>query len=577
MRDTYWGVSFDIPFILWKYWRPASVAEGAPQTHCNDIITKKTAATSNSDTELLNLFKELLEHRDEERGSTGPMINSMKHSFPLNNVTDPEKIVELSDEWLYNEPEFFSRTSVRSENSSSASSIDGGSLPSPRDTMQQGPKRIVVIDVARSKMSGKRVLGLDDLIQEFQTSTELERFMHRRRSPSNAKKRLCVLFATCPDANRVYSQTPSENLHMETFAKRHISYYKFFDQVTARALNKWTTEFHLSFYEIDKKGASNNVDNHFVHPQPRAGNEASGRLTRIAMSFRFDGDLFDRYWTCHFLQSGPQMTDFDAKREVIAMLRSGDHEWATDSKGPWRQRRVLELLMFGRIMLRMRECTDNILEDVKRYAWQEPGGGKLQQGTEEIHLRSSTEFNYDNFRAASWWCQEYQRILRMVEKDIRENLDQIELWLHREKDFGSERPRWTYNDEWRYRGVISKLLIENNRRVEELKRSYASFSSFNVSLGEKFQIARNDFDQRQAHNIRRFTCCHGRNFAASVFVEDAGKTLQPVLEGPSPPSGPRTGGIVTGHWAIVTDYWVIPGMGSTLRPPENLAQAKRTA
>ncbi|KAK7409438.1 hypothetical protein QQX98_008399 [Neonectria punicea] len=506
MRDPFRGVSFEVPYILWKYSRSASAAGGDPHTQFkHDVMTKKAKATSSSDTELLNFLKDLLEQRNGAGYSASPMSNSMKCSIPLNNVMDRGNIVELADEWLYNEPDFFSLTSVRSENSSSASSIDDH-LPLSRDAMPQGPNKIVVIDVPRSKMSRFRVPGLDDLIKEFQTSTELEIFMRKKRLPSTAKKRFCALFATCPDANRVYSQTPSENLDLKTFTKRHVSYYKFFEQVTAPGLNKWTTEFHLSFYEIDMKGPSSNVNNHFSNLRARAEKESSGRLTRTVMSFRFDGDFFDRYWTCHFLESDPQMTsDLDAKREVIALLQPGGRESARDSKAPWRQRRVLELLLFGRIMLRMQECAADILEDAKLNAWRKPGGSKAQQGTEDAHLRSSAEFDYDNFRVASWWCQEYQRMLRMIEKDIRENLDKIELWLNREKEFGSERPRWSFNDESRYRSVISKLLIENNRRVEELKRGHASISRFNASLNEKFQIARNDFDQRQADNIKRFT------------------------------------------------------------------------
>jgi hypothetical protein len=226
------------------------------------------------------------------------------------------------------------------------------------------------------------------------------------------------------------------------------------------------------------------------------------------MSFRFDGDFFDRYWTCHFLEFDPQMASkLNIERTLHDLLIKGPGG-TNNKKEPWRQRRVLELLLFDRIMCRMQECTADILKKVKLNTWKPARSNSKEQedpdGTES-NLSRSLNVDYDAFRTTSSQCQGYQQLLQTVEQDLQENLDQIERWLNREKDRVAERPRWTFNDESRYRGVISKLLVSNQHRIQDLRRSHASISSFNESLTKKLEIIRSELDQRRADDIKRFT------------------------------------------------------------------------
>ncbi|KAI8711528.1 hypothetical protein NCS52_01416600 [Fusarium sp. LHS14.1] len=537
-RDAYWAISFEIPYILWKYLRPASNNNHLPQTQSKDGTSAKDGSrVSSSDPELLKSLRDLLELQIGAKGSSYPVVTSMQHSFPFNNVVDQKNIVELADEWLYNEPDFFAHVLKRNEESAPVLDYEESHQRSPNPWVSKRVE-IAVVDVPRTKDTKKNSLGLDSLMKEFYGASELKDFMEEKRFQSKAKKRFCASFGESPDTNRAYHQTASERAAMVAFSDKHASYDKFFSEVTTAELNKWTTELHLSFYAIDQTLLS------LGPPMASWRLREDGTpkwLTRLAMSFRFDGDFFDRYWTCHFLESDPLMArKFNVRGKVVALLQPTGIRRTSDKKAPWRQRRVLELLLFGRIMLRMQECTTGILDEAKHKTWKKLSGDA--KGGSENALG---EVDYDAFLTTSKQCQQYQQVLQTVEQDLHDNLAKIELWMNREKERETEKPRWTFNDESRYRSVISKLLVSNQHRIQELTRSHASISNFNDTLSKKLEIIRSDLDQRRADDIKRFT------YVTVVFLPLGFATGVFSMNG-APASRTHNGMVVTSVVALVT-------------------------
>ncbi|KAJ4172351.1 hypothetical protein NW754_002545 [Fusarium falciforme] len=501
-RDKYWASSFEMPYILWKYSRPPLADDGDLKTQIKDSSTvTELKSASSSDAELLTSLKMLLVGQMGTNPSPYQTAQVMKRTFTVNNVVDQKNIVELSDEWLYKEPDFFAHVSKSNDEPVSVRDYDE-TFPGSRQTT--APTEIAVVDVPRTKDTKKNSLGLDDLMKTFSPG-DFKTFMQKKRSQSKAKKRFCALFGTNPPASAGYHQTPSELPAMMDFSERHGSYDKFFSEVTAAELNTWTTELHLSFYAIGS-GRSGPSSTTAVRDHEDGSAE---RLVRIAMSLRFNGDFFDRYWTCHFLESNPIMrTNLDAKDEVKALLLPNDTEGTDQRKAPWRQRRVLELLLFNRIIGRMQECTTDIFEEARHHALNEPATSnseaRVADATESSSSNSS-DVDYEAFRTTSNRYRESQQLLQTVEQDLQENLAQIEQWMNREKERETERPRWTFNDESRYRSAISKHLVSNQRGIQALKRTHAKISNLNDSLSKKLEIIRSDLDQRRADDIERFT------------------------------------------------------------------------
>ncbi|KAF4338413.1 mg2+ transporter zinc transport [Fusarium beomiforme] len=234
--------------------------------------------------------------------------------------------------------------------------------------------------------------------------------------------------------------------------------------------------------------------------QPTKKNEdVCEELVKVAVGFLFNGDFFDRYWTCHFLESNPEK-DWDESTvqfEVRDILEGqGETQMRglyvmDEKKSPWRQRRVLELLLFQRMMDRMRECTIPIIDDAKQFI----RGADVKW----------KYLDFNTFRQVSGRCQAYQQMLQTVDQDLTENFAKIEQWLNRERERQTERPRWTFNDEMKYRGIISKLLVRNDHSIQDLRRSHASISTLSEDLAIKLETMRNNLDQRRADDIKRFT------------------------------------------------------------------------
>ncbi|KAF4461618.1 Mg2+ transporter -like Zinc transport [Fusarium albosuccineum] len=515
MRDTYWGVTFEIPYILWNHgFLPADSTP--PANTYNQSLrsgTSNQTPTAPFNLEFAMLLKAALEQHAGRKGPANTFGYSMKQNLPFNNVVYQENIVELSDEWLYNMPSFFVPPGIEQDISGEDSRFEF------MGTM---------VDVPRSKYSKRKMLSIDPPITVFTTHWALSAQMRKGRTPYGAKKRLWTFFATDPRDNEICWQT-SPSLHLPdhehdaarkgrdkdlaAFCDRHKFYHKFFMEDTAPVLNSWTTELHLSFYEIDHwdataKPRAINPSNKVLYLTNLQGNKSTS-IKRVVMSFRLDGDFFDRYWTCWFLEAGPRVstwekTSHSITEEVRSLLEGElhDRKRAVPKKAPWRQRRILELLLFDRVIRQMRVGADEILRRAELIA-----SGKIEGlGNRDLpSLDWSPDAGYIGMLAVNKRYQRIRQILRAVEGDLTENLVKIDLWSNREEQRRGAEPRWPLKDENRYRGVISKLLISNAHHVQQLKLSHASITRFKEELTKELEIIRDTVDQRRANDIQRFT------------------------------------------------------------------------
>jgi len=445
--------------------------------------------------------KALLEYQRKANSLNYASLGPMKRTFPWNNIVDQTNIVELSDEWLYDIPDFFKNVDNSDINDATYTAVY-------RYKYQETFKRLdlvkvslegAVIDVPRSKAGKKMPPELDQMLTYVPGKDELARLVSKKRLPCKAKKRLYVLFAAQPEANMPYPQTNSETRHMDNFYRRHRSYDKHFSEDTAAEMNRWTTELHLSFNTLDqtlgmKSQESSTAKDSTCQKKGLEGfillveNVGSSGLKQMAMSMRFEGDFFDRYWTCYLLDCNPEWlrNESHVNSAVRTMLynKGGEGRIQLDNKKEsWRQRRILELLLFQTMVDRMHGCTFEILEDSRSIAKED------DIFWNDYSERSASD--YDAFRRNINICQErlreHQQRLQTVEQDMAENFVQIELWLKRERERQTERPRWTFNDEIKYRGIISKLLNQNDHTIQDLRRCQSSLRILIETLNRMLQ------------------------------------------------------------------------------------------
>ncbi|KAF4419650.1 hypothetical protein CFRS1_v005655 [Colletotrichum fructicola] len=255
------------------------------------------------------------------------------------------------------------------------------------------------------------------------------------------------------------------------------------------------------------------------------------------MSFRFEGDFFDRYWTCRQLNADPEgrlAKDLNAgaAEDEGNESRSDDGSDADDDDDGYnevkihewdrvlvnmKQRKVMEIALSNTALMSMNSRAEEILKkvnetlengkDTLRKSFEASQRGSKSTGNDKIEL-----LDYKGFLIASKRFQEFQTCLRRFEGHITESLATVDLWLNRQKMREAERPRWSANDESRYRSFILKGKSLNDQSAQSLK-IYHNKVSHTIETTTKdlelmrsyLDIMRNDLDLRRSEDIKRFT------------------------------------------------------------------------
>ncbi|PTB66519.1 hypothetical protein BBK36DRAFT_1118914, partial [Trichoderma citrinoviride] len=502
MRDSYWHTTFEVPCILWR--------------SMEYLLKGKGANSSDSSNTLLSDTPDVCCRLEGAMKRREPLILSMDQ-------------LRTTHKWLYCRPSFFRlninlsseavigfcETRKHTDESSSGS----GFMDRAVDAAQEwGWKEVdfgYIIDIAKNKTAkiGQRTSTL-----QVQRHEDMGRFIGGFRDPAKAKKRFFHFYeADLGIALHCYLAS-SEREQMSSFFDRHASYSKYFFEDKATLLNKWATEMHLTFYTYQH--ASNKRASHTIPSQDRIEFPSSVRrdqptwISHAVMSFRFDGDIFDRYWTCHFFEAnGNIRPGFIDEMTYNGTLGSS-----------WQQRRVLELLLFDTILNEMIQHTRKILKEVINTVLQSSNVEYSEEIDESSLLRVLESFpkvDSNLFASLNELWNKFQRILQVIEDDLRENLAVIEVWMDREERRRTFKLQWATAKEQIHGDAGLGLKLANDHKIHELKRCLANVASFNILLTRRLEVMRSGLEMRSNVNIRLFTYVTvvflPISFATSVF------------------------------------------------------------
>ncbi|KAF4880883.1 hypothetical protein CGCSCA1_v000269 [Colletotrichum siamense] len=179
------------------------------------------------------------------------------------------------------------------------------------------------------------------------------------------------------------------------------------------------------------------------------------------------------------------------------------------------QRRILELIHSWQIISTMNNAARAVLNVMKEHL--ENGKGNMRKSfaaTQEYRLEETEvqKLDFKGFLVASRRFQEFQIELQKVEAHFSENLATIDLWLGREKSRQAERPRWSFNDESRWRAEIQKFVVTNDRSIREFRSYHQKLLALIEATTKDLEIMhswldilRNDLELRRGEDIKRFT------------------------------------------------------------------------
>lgn len=209
-------------------------------------------------------------------------------------------------------------------------------------------------------------------------STEAENPFSSRSSRIDVKKRFVWLpHADVTTARICCLSTPfSERENTLAFFERHANHEEYFFDNTNAVQNTWKTELQLSFYQLHDQGSTISgipMPKIVDFPKRRPIKEQKQRadikpehyqqISRATIGFEFNGDFFDRYWTCHFIEyKHKSRKPISDETEHYNMLQSQKYLLKSEGhKQPWRQRRVLELILFDRILEEITRAAEEIM------------------------------------------------------------------------------------------------------------------------------------------------------------------------------------------------------------------------
>ncbi|KAI1373906.1 hypothetical protein F4677DRAFT_427594 [Hypoxylon crocopeplum] len=531
-RDYYFRASFEIPFILFKN---AIRIDSVYSQHLEQSDSKANRPTETQPDLLQSDTNENSEGRKAQPKRQHALMeegsresSSMKKTVPFSRLFDSNSIIDIEEEWLYNYPSFLSKEKETTKDDINDTlralkeqEIDAGAdehviIKEARGVthcLDKGEKgeewvvdgkagRALIADVQKTRRRRKeqRALGNDPFMHDSIrcTNSVLKNQLMGPREAINAKKRFIWLPNANPETALIcfLGSTDVEQPAISLFFDRHWHQDEYFFDDTTMMMNTWETELHLSFYQLLDTGENPTTGLRTLSEDVFPGEKK--RIGKTSMGFRFNGDFFDRYWTCHFIEDKGRMGwDLPFPHQ--------------DKEQGWRQRKVLELYLFEHILTTLIKRTREILNEVKR-------GLEVQQGQGAFSSAILTSEDYF-FSSAQW--QRFQNILQIVDEKLGDVILEVSKWESREKDRGQERPRWTRNDERKYGGIIKKFLRSTNKQIRNLHSVHASIKSLKETLLRGQDQTRDDLSLRGSEDIRFFTYVTvvflPLGFASSVF------------------------------------------------------------
>ena len=542
MRDYYWHVGFEVPYALWEMREYHTPAE--PSTS-SDTVSQKSKKEAVAVGVSHKLEKEEPVATDVEEYYIGGKNMKMKRSIPFNALIDRKSIVELSDEWLYPKPAFLSwEPDHLGELPTEVKNFLAGNANGPSERYDdimnenQNSREVLVIDIPKTEpkkypktQSEERAHDSQDILYAPSNNKEIQDKLYTKRSVYKAKKRLLWFFNF--DANIASLGIPATpetgQQDLTSFFARHNRQEKFFSDDATAAANLWVTEFHLASYQFLSEEDYKNVE-------PRStdlmflGEKDGKQIRRAAMGFYLVGDFFDRYWTCCVLEYEPridrrhgiQINPKDVINRFKERLQLKDIT-PIPGKRVWDQRKILELLLFDRMLLNITQRYAELLQEINDYlaklnnlkiksnsevSANLTGSGVTTAKFDILSVANklfSSSLNYDEYLTFSKQWPAIQYTLQVMEEDLTETFEKIGFWNIRETDRKLEQPRWTKNDESRYRSAIRKVTAKNNYRIRVLQRYLSDIKSLRLSLTDRLSSTRDDLAYKSSENVRYFT------------------------------------------------------------------------
>lgn len=295
-----------------------------------------------------------------------------------------------------------------------------------------------------------------------------------QRKREDAKKRFIYINAcSSQEALVLYlGSPPSERYSTKGFIERYSSGTNWVKEDVFKTANLWVSELHLSFFVLVPSGQLARRDREdSLHQSLQRSrwsfaskrHDVSHSLRRAAISFRFVGDAYDKWWTCYTLSHIPHAGKWFDPNQYAYKDRADEKKRAQEDLHG--QRRFLELVLMENITQAVLTDTSSILKFIDETLDQgESAGGGADKDSDIF----DGELDAQKSHALSSEYVQFSKLLRIVQDNRRRMMETITEWNDREKQ-RRDQPRWSYEDEKEYRRPLDLKTRELKRNIARMK------------------------------------------------------------------------------------------------------------
>ena len=369
---------------------------------------------------------------------------------------------------------------------------------------------------------GIRYKGGDTKVQSksriFDSAEGLAEYLRARRKREDAKKRFIHIKACSPQEALVLylGSPPSERYSTMGFIDRYCSGTNWVKDDVFKVANLWVTELHLSYFVLARGGRvagqdlADSLHQSFIRSRwsfaSRSHNECH-TLRRAAVSFRFVGDAYDKWWACYILSDRPGSDEW-FKEDQYAYKDRGDEKkrHQEDLHG---QRKFIELVLLEIMTKDVVSSTRSILQLIDKTLGQGESAGS---GDDDDNFDAfDHEFDAQKSHARSADYVQFSKLLRIVQENHRRVAETINEWDQREKQ-RKDQPRWSCDDEREYRRPLDLKTRELKRNLARMKEQGDEIAWKIGDLKDLRTILSSDLSLREARvstqsseDVRLFT------------------------------------------------------------------------
>ena len=222
-------------------------------------------------------------------------------------------------------------------------------------------------------------------------------------------------------------------------------------------------------------------------------------LRKASLSYRFVGDMDDKFWTGYLLTHLPADSKVFPKSDYYGFFIDVKEWFHQDRRID--QRKVLEPFLVEKMVSVLFQSTDEILKAIDDWLNPEIDVSEDGKALADPKVSKADDRFVDVQYNRSAICLDLDATLRILRRLSKANVDSLDQWAKREQT-RTFQPRWSEKDEFKFRELID---FQKRRAEHQISR-----------VNDQYRRIQNSIEQVRTHRqevIRRRTTVASYNSA----------------------------------------------------------------